>query len=215
MSQFLRSCAPRRPSCWAALPGARRKTSSSLWAWGRCLCSSGGCPTPACPTLRPVCAASAQSLWPQTPQCSSSTRWRMLHMLIEGFVRLCVWVCACICPHVCACVHMHSQNLSWLCIAPLLCNGLCAPIWRNSIYIKEYSLFISFFFQALWQPVCSLVHKLIVFKSIGNCGFTWQRHQPNPKVWKQSCRRVKFCCWYCRFLDGWFGTNPNESVINN
>ena len=35
-------------------------------------------------------------------------------------------------PYVCVCVHACSQKFVLIVLCSLLCNGLCAPIWRNS-----------------------------------------------------------------------------------
>ena len=64
-------------------------------------------------------------------------------------VCVCAWMCvcmcagmrvyACLCVCLCVCMHMHmgthaSRSLFWLFFGSFLCNGLCALIWRNSIY---------------------------------------------------------------------------------
>ena len=42
------------------------------------------------------------------------------------FVCMCVWACVCVCLYVC----LWKFVLTVFC--SLLCNGLCAPFWRNS-----------------------------------------------------------------------------------
>ena len=46
------------------------------------------------------------------------------------YVCVCVRVCVCACVRVC--VHACSQKFVLIVFCSLLCNGLCAPIWRNS-----------------------------------------------------------------------------------
>ena len=56
---------------------------------------------------------------------------------IHAFVCMHVCLCACIhaCVHSCLCVYAF-----WLCFCFLLCNGLCAPVWKQ--HIKEYIIII-------------------------------------------------------------------------
>ena len=48
-------------------------------------------------------------------------------------VTLCV--CETVCVTVCVCVCMLTDICLWFC--SLLCNGLCAPVWRNSNHIER------------------------------------------------------------------------------
>ena len=52
---------------------------------------------------------------------------------LSYWLSVCVYVCVC----VCVCVRARACSwLFWLGFSALLCNGLCAPIWRNNT--KEY-----------------------------------------------------------------------------
>ena len=54
--------------------------------------------------------------------------------VLRAYVHACVHehTCVCVCACVCVCVYTCSR-LCFDCVSVLLlCNGLCAPIWRNS-----------------------------------------------------------------------------------
>ena len=60
-----------------------------------------------------------------------------MHAFVCTHVCLCACVCACIhaCVHSCLCVYAF-----WLCFCFLLCNGLCAPVWKQ--HTKEHIIII-------------------------------------------------------------------------
>ena len=57
------------------------------------------------------------------------------------FVCVCVHVCVCTCVHVCVCVcvceHACASLFRPCGFGSLLCNGLCAPVWRNDTVLKS------------------------------------------------------------------------------
>ena len=77
-------------------------------------------------------------------------------------VCVCVYecVCVCVCVCACACVRAHAYlcvsacgSLLWLCLILLLCNGLCAPVRRNSTHIKEYINIIIIYSLSLFSAI--------------------------------------------------------------
>ena len=65
-----------------------------------------------------------------------------VHACLREYVRVCVWECVCVCVCECVCVSTCvcaglgcarvRRGLFWLCLGSLLCNGFCAPVWRNN-----------------------------------------------------------------------------------
>ena len=67
--------------------------------------------------------ATEQSVSTKTQSCLLNHLWNLTFFKLS----YCVCARARMCVHVCAC-----GSLFWLCLGFLLCNELCAPIWRNS-----------------------------------------------------------------------------------
>ena len=122
-------------AAWVDLMASSANRSTSCITVKRCIRSTF------------TCQQSVRWDWGVKPFKSHSQLWNHLWNLtsssypIDWLTR---YVCVCVCVvyvrvHVCACMcacmcaHVPARrSLFWLCF--VLCNGLCAPVWRNNTF---------------------------------------------------------------------------------
>ena len=75
------------------------------------------------------------TVWNSLPcKVRSSNRLASLKSSLKSHLfklSFCACVCVCVCVRVCVCACVH-ESLLWPSFGSLHCNGLCAPVWKNS-----------------------------------------------------------------------------------
>ena len=135
---------------------------------------------------------------------------------------VCARVCACVCAcvHACMCVHACSKKFVLTVFHPLLCNGLCAPIWRNSTQESKLLLYITIIIMraqaSLYVDMYICIYTsmcMLLLTQIGNAAWWHERRSWCGRVWwgvRSWCtlwrwvHSTGWCtipCWW-RGLDG-------------